>query len=84
MDVLEHLDKKVKTSVGEKKFGMSDRTVRKIRMDAEETKKQREDRPRGGGAKSIKGPQHAKVCMRVLLSYSNGYMFMLSNIATRL
>ena len=55
MDVLEHLGKKVKPSTVAEKFGISDRTVRQIRKDAEKIKKQLEDRPQGGGAKSLKG-----------------------------
>lgn len=61
MDVLEHLGKKVKPSAVAEKFGISDRTVRQIRKDAEKIKKQLEDRPQGGGAKSLKGPQHVEV-----------------------
>ena len=61
MDVLEHFGKKVKPSAVAEKFGISDRTVRQIRKDAEKTKKQLEDRPQGGGAKSLKGPQHVEV-----------------------
>lgn len=61
MDVLEHLDKKMKPSAVAEKFGISDRTVRQIRADGDKIKKQLEDRPQGGGAKSLKGPQHAEV-----------------------
>ena len=61
MDVLEHLGKKVKPNAVAEKFGISNRTIRQIRKDAEKIKKQLEDRPQGGGAKSLKGPQHVEV-----------------------
>ena len=44
-DVLEHLNKKMKSGAVAEKFGIADRTVRQIRKDEEKIKRQLDERP---------------------------------------